>query len=98
LEYKYAPIKLNGYKLIIANTNKRRGLADSKYNERRGQCEQAVEDLKKELNITCLGDIDVKTFEEHKHLIKDPVVANRAAHVVYEDERVKDAVCDARKI
>lgn len=92
LQYKYVPVKIDGCKLIISNTNKRRGLADSKYNERRAQCEQAVRDLNEKLNITCLGDIDIKTFEGNKHLIKDSIDAKRAEHVVYENERVLEAV------
>ena len=43
LEYKYAPLRLGTRRLIITNTNKRRGLTDSKYNERRSECERAVE-------------------------------------------------------
>lgn len=92
LEYKYVPLKLNGYKLIIANTNKRRGLADSKYNERRSECERAVLYLKKELNIDFLGDIDTETFEKYRFLIENETDARRAAHVVYEDGRVLEAV------
>jgi galactokinase len=48
LDYKRVPLKLDGMKIVIANTNKRRGLADSKYNERRAQCESAVEAIRKE--------------------------------------------------
>lgn len=92
LKYKYVPLKLDGYKLVISNTNKRRGLADSKYNERRSQCEQAVRDLKTELDITCLCDMDVNTFEKNRYLIKDETVAKRAEHVVYENGRAFEAV------
>lgn len=92
LEYEYAPLKLDGYKLIIANTNKKRGLADSKYNERRGECERAVQYLKRELNIEFLGDIDVQTFEKYRYLIDDDAAARRAEHIIYEDSRVLQAV------
>ena len=57
LQYKIVPLKLKGYKLIISNTNKRRGLADSKYNERRAECDKAVEYIKKAKNISLLGEI-----------------------------------------
>lgn len=92
LQYEYVPVKLNGHKLVISNTNKRRGLADSKYNERRDQCEQAVRDLKAELDITCLCDMDVNTFEKSRYLIKDEIAAKRAEHVVYENGRALEAV------
>ncbi|HBM80075.1 MAG: galactokinase [Clostridiales bacterium] len=92
LEYKYVPIKLTGYKLLISNTNKKRGLADSKYNERRSQCEKAVWYLNKKLDIKQLADIDVRTFEKYKYLIEDNVVEKRAEHVIYEIKRTTDAV------
>lgn len=92
LEYEYVPVKIDGCKLVITNTNKRRGLADSKYNERRAECEKAVEYLNRKLNIKCLADIDVDTFEKYKYLIEEEKVAKRAAHVVYEIKRTTDAV------
>ncbi len=91
LDYDYVPVVLDGYKIVIANTNKRRGLQDSKYNERRSQCEEAVSCLKKELDIEYLADIDSKTFEDYKYLIDDEVVLKRATHVVYEIKRTLDA-------
>lgn len=66
MEYRYVPLKLGDYKIVISNTNKKRSLADSKYNERRSQCEKGLELLKKELNISCLGELDVETFESTK--------------------------------
>ena len=92
LDYDYVPLELKGAKLVIANTNKRRGLADSKYNERRSECEQAVEDLQKVLDIETLGELDALTFEEYKKFIKDPIHQKRASHAVYENIRVKEAV------
>lgn len=92
LEYTYAPIKLEGAKIVIANTNKKRGLADSKYNERRAECEEAVEDLKKVLNITCLSDVTVEEFEKNKKYIENEIVRKRAEHVIYENDRTLKAV------
>ena len=43
LSYEYAPIVLKGAKIVILNTNKKRGLGDSKYNERRSECEQHLQ-------------------------------------------------------
>jgi galactokinase len=94
LNYEYVPLELErvGVKLIIANTNYKRGLLDSKYNERRAQCETAVEYLRKGLNISCLGELSAAEFERNRHLIPDEVVAKRAEHIVYEDERALRAV------
>ncbi len=79
--------------MVITNTNKKRSLADSKYNERRAECEKGLEFLKKELPyITCLGEITVDIFESIREVIKDPVVEKRVRHVIYEDDRVLKAI------
>ncbi|KMM39406.1 galactokinase [Guptibacillus hwajinpoensis] len=92
LEYKETPITLSHQSLIIANTNKRRGLADSKYNERRNQCEEALIALQKKLAIASLGDLTEEEFEANKHLIQDPLAQKRARHAVYENRRTMKAV------
>lgn len=89
LEYDLVPFNSGDYQLVIGNTNKRRGLVDSKYNERRSQCEQAVADLKAAFpNLTLLGQLPLADFNANKHLIKDDVVRERAQHVVEEIDRV----------
>lgn len=92
LEYQYSPIKLINASLVIANTNKRRTLADSKYNERRSECERALANLQTELKIDSLGDLSPEAFEEHKHLIKNETDRKRAKHAVYENDRTLRAV------
>src|SRR5699024_8155849 len=62
LDYELVPIKLTNHVIVIMNSNKRRELADSKYNERRSECEQALSELQKELEIKSLGDLDEATF------------------------------------
>lgn len=89
LEYDLVPFQSGSYKLVIGNTNKRRGLVDSAYNERRSQCEQAVQDLKQAFpELTLLGQINLEQFNANKHLIKENIVRNRAQHVVEEIDRV----------
>ena len=89
LEYDLVPVNMDGYKLVISNTNKKRSLADSKYNERRSECEEAVEGLKKALpGITCLADVSPEEFEKNRGEIANQVAAKRAEHVVYEIDRV----------
>lgn len=92
LDYSYVPIILKDEKIIISNTHKRRGLADSKYNERRAECEQAVKDLKAIIDIECLADLTVEQFEKNKSAIKNTTVMKRAEHVVYENDRTFKAV------
>lgn len=93
LEYKYAPIALNGASVVIANTNKKRGLADSKYNERRASCEAAVKVLNENgVKIKYLGELSVDEFNKVKHFIKDPEQLKRATHAVTENARTQEAV------
>jgi len=96
LDYELVPLKLEGLKIIISNTNKKRQLADSKYNERRGECEQAVEDLNKAKPVKNLGELSLSEFEEIANFISSDIVRKRARHVVSEDQRCIDAV-DALK-
>jgi len=92
LEYTYAPVKLKGAKIIIACSNKRRGLADSKYNERRSECEKALQELQRDVVIDSLGDLDEEQFERYKDAIKDKTRLKRARHAVYENQRTLKAV------
>ncbi|TVY10806.1 galactokinase [Paenibacillus cremeus] len=89
LEYQHVPFDSGEYKLVIGNTNKKRGLVDSAYNERRAQCEQAVRDLQaKYPELTLLGQLSLEQFNESQHLIADETVRKRAQHVVEEIDRV----------
>lgn len=95
LKYNYCPVELKNEILVIANTNKRRGLADSKYNERRSECEKALEELKTKLNINSLGELSIEDFENNKNLIDSKIRVKRAKHAVYENQRTlmaKDAL------
>lgn len=92
LKYEYVKLELAGVSILITNTNKQRGLFDSKYNERRSQCEAALRDLQVRLNINSLGELDEEEFEKNKHLINDPINIKRARHAVYENRRTLRAV------
>jgi galactokinase len=92
LNFQYAPIKLEGYKILIMNTNKRRELADSKYNERRGECEQALAQLQQKLPIEALGQLTEAEFDENQTLIPNETVRKRAKHAVYENVRTLKAL------
>lgn len=92
ISYEYAPIVLKGAKIVILNTNKKRGLGDSKYNERRSECEAALAALQTKLSIKSLGELTEEEFEANKELIGDPVKIKRAKHAVYENQRTIKAV------
>ena len=92
LAYENVPVILEDCSLIITNTNKRRGLTDSKYNERRAECDRAVEYLqayKPIQNLSQLNTDDIPLLEKY---ITDPLVRNRAKHVISENGRVLEAV------
>lgn len=92
LSFEYAPIKLENAKIVIACSNKKRGLGDSKYNERRSECETALAELQKVVKINTLGDLDEETFEKYKDAIGSDVRRKRAKHAVYENQRTIQAV------
>lgn len=87
LSYEYAPLHLDGYKIVIASSNKKRGLADSKYNERRAQCEEALHQLQKVSKISSLGELSIEEFERIKNIMEDETLQRRAKHAVYENQR-----------
>ena len=92
LSYEYAPVKLDNAKIVISCSNKKRGLGDSKYNERRAECEEALEELQKVIDIKTLGDLSEEAFERYKSAIKSEVRQRRAKHAVYENQRTIKAV------
>lgn len=92
LTYEYAPVQLKDEKIVIMNTNKKRGLGDSKYNERRQECETALEEIQRIKNIQTLGELTEEEFEQVKGAIQDPVRMKRAKHAVYENQRTVKAV------
>lgn len=92
LKYRYSEINMEGYSIVIGNTNKRRGLADSKYNERRSECERALSNLQTKLNIKSLGELTEEEFEANKELIENEIDRKRAKHAVYENQRTLKAV------
>lgn len=92
LEYELVPLDLQDNVIVIMNTNKRRELADSKYNERRAECETAVEELNAVLDIKTLGELTSQEFDKYAYLIKDANRIKRARHAVSENERTLRAL------
>lgn len=92
LQFEYAPIVLEGAKIVISCSNKKRGLGDSKYNERRSECETALAELQKVIDIKTLGDLTEEEFEANKGAIASDIRIQRAKHAVYENQRTMKAV------
>ena len=92
LEYEYVPLELADYRFVVMNTNKARKLADSKYNERRGQCEEALKILQDNgVKISALCELTPADWSNYSSLVFDPILNKRARHCIEENQRVKDA-------
>lgn len=91
MDYQLVPLDLGDNVIIIMNTNKRRELSDSKYNERRSKCEHALANLQRELDIKALCGLDFEQFDQYSYLLDNETLLKRARHAVTEDQRVKEA-------
>ena len=93
LEYDLVPLVLDDYTLVIANTNKKRALADSKYNERRSECDLGLKLLQEnQVAIENLCDLSVDEYQQVSHNLPIGTIKNRVEHAVYESDRTKSAV------
>ncbi|MGD7042977.1 galactokinase [Jeotgalibacillus proteolyticus] len=92
LDYEYAPLQLQDEQIVIINTNKRRELASSKYNERRAECEQALKEMQTYVRADALGEISSAEFEQFKQYLSTQTLVQRARHVIYENERTEKAL------
>ncbi|MGB9342075.1 galactokinase [Trichococcus sp.] len=91
LEYEMVPVELGNHAIVIMNTKKRRELVDSKYNERRSECEEALAKLQTVVSIGSLGELDEETFEKAKAVLESDVLYRRARHAVTENQRTLKA-------
>ena len=92
LEFEYAPVVLKDASIVITNSKVKHSLVGSAYNDRRNECEQALQDLKKVVDIKTLGDLTEEEFEAHKEAITSDICRKRAKHAVYENQRTIKAV------
>ena len=91
LKYELVPLNLGDYRLVIGNTNQPRELKGSAYNDRVVECQSALKLLAPVTGASQLAHINPEQLHENCHLLTDPVVRNRATHVVEESDRVKRA-------
>ena len=87
LEHEFVPINLGEYQLFVANTNKKRGLADSKYNERFSECRKSLEILKDTYQINDLCELKVSELSNIEKLLNNDILYKRVKHVISEQER-----------
>ena len=91
MKYEYLPVEMGDNVIVIMNTNKRRELTDSKYNERRSECEKALAMLQKGIDVKSLGQLTEDEFDENTYLIYDETLIKRARHAVFENQRTLTA-------
>jgi galactokinase len=92
LSFEYAPIVLDGAKIVVTNSMVKHSLVTSAYNDRRNESAQALKDLQEVCGIHTLGDLSEEEFEKYKSAIKDETCRARAKHAVYENQRTIKAV------
>lgn len=92
LSYTYAPIVLDGAKIVVTNSMVKHSLVTSAYNDRRNESAQALADLQTVCGIESLGELTEEEFEKFKSSIKDETNRRRAKHAVYENQRTIQAV------
>lgn len=92
LSYEYAPVNLDGAKIVVTNSMVKHSLVTSAYNDRRNESSQALADLQQVCGISTLGELTEEEFEKYKNSIKDEVNRARAKHAVYENQRTIKAV------
>jgi galactokinase len=97
IEYEYVPLVLEGYKLVLLNTNVKHSLASSEYNTRRAQCEQGVVWVKEHVpEVNSLRDVNMEML--HKFVEpKDHLIYERCKYVVEEKERLLSGCEDLRR-
>ena len=92
LEHRAVPMPLDEAALVVCHSGSPRRLESSAYNERRAQCDAAVATIAaSEQGVTALRDVTPAMLGAHRARM-DPLVADRATHVVHENERVLAAV------
>ncbi|WP_320053938.1 galactokinase [uncultured Acetobacteroides sp.] len=96
LDYELVPFKLDGYRVILLDTNVKHSLASSEYNVRRAQCEEGIATIiKRHPKVESLRDVTLEMLAEVKAELS-PVVYNRCEYVVKENIRL-NAACEALK-
>ena len=97
LEYEYVPLKLDGYKIVLLNTNVKHNLASSEYNTRRQQCEQAVSLIAvHHPGVKSLRDADLDMLRKYVEPV-DPLTYQRCKYVLMENERLLGACEDLKR-
>jgi len=88
LAYQLVPVELGEHCMVIFNTNKKRELTDSLFNQRVAECNEALKSIQQHQNIHSLANADESLAND---FVFNPVAKKRALHVIQENKRVRMA-------
>ena len=86
LDFTYIPLFFDDYQLLVMNTNKKRGLTDSKYNERFNECQTALKIMKTRFPVDDLCHLTLAQLNDAASLLTD-VLYKRTHHCITEQQR-----------
>ena len=93
--YEYVPLKMDGIKIVLLNTNVKHSLASTEYNTRRIECEKGVALVKQHHpEVKSLRDISLQQLQQY---VTDPVILKRCRYVVEENERLLTGCEDLKR-
>ncbi|MDB5208808.1 MAG: galactokinase [Flavisolibacter sp.] len=91
LDYEYVPLEIEGYKIVLLNTNVKHSLASSEYNTRRKECEAGVAMIVKAgIDVKSLRDVTIEMLRKYVEPA-DALIYKRCKYVVEENERLLSA-------
>ncbi len=91
LDYQYIPADLKDYKIVVIDSNKKRELIKSEYNNRKAECEQALKDVQKKYKVDALAEFNLARLGNVT--FTSDIISKRAHYVIAEEERVLKS-CD----
>jgi galactokinase len=93
MEFEYVPIKMEGIRIVLFNTNVKHSLASTEYNTRRLQCEEGVAMVKKAYpQVHSLRDITMDMLNEQVPM--QDKIYDRCKYVINENVRLLTGCAD----
>ena len=88
MEYEYVPLRMEGLRILLLNTNVKHSLASSEYNTRRQECQEGVR-LVSEFHpgVKTLRDVTMDMLDKHVKNVNE-LVYRRCRYVLEENDRL----------
>ena len=101
MQHQYFPLHMEGYKIVLLNSNVQHTLVSGEYNIRRQRCEEGLSILKSRLNIRSFRDMtrvaDLQVYKSNMpekvyncclYVIEEIARAKKAAELLQEDNLI----------